>query len=63
MAQLARYLSVLPAFGKGETQSQPVYAGDVGQLVEIVTRHNVNRNADFTGKIVQAAGPDSEFPF
>ncbi len=62
-AQLARYLPVLPVFGKGETRFQPVYAGDIGRLVEILTRPDVNRTTDFKGKIIEAAGPDSEFPF
>jgi len=57
-AQLARYLPVLPVFGKGETRFQPVYAGDIGRLVEILTRPDVNRSTDFKGKIIEAAGPD-----
>jgi len=60
-AQLARYLPVLPVFGKGETRFQPVYAGDIGRLVEILTRRNVYGSTDYKGKIIEAAGPDSEF--
>lgn len=54
---------MLPVFGTGETRFQPVYAGDIGNLVEILTRPNVNRTTDSKGKIIEAAGPDSEFPF
>jgi uncharacterized protein YbjT (DUF2867 family) len=62
-AQLSRYLPVLPVFGDGGTRFQPVYVGDVGQLVEILTRDN----SDFTGnvatdgRIIEAVGPESEF--
>jgi uncharacterized protein YbjT (DUF2867 family) len=57
-AQLSRYLPVLPVFGKGDTRFQPVYAGDIGLLVEILTRNGV-KVAD--GKIIEAAGPDGKF--
>ena len=39
-AQLSCYLPVLPVFGKGDTLFQPVYVGDVGRLVEILTKKN-----------------------
>ncbi|KAF8481813.1 NAD-P-binding protein [Russula ochroleuca] len=55
-AQLSRYLPVLPVFGKGDTRFQPVYVGDVGRLVEILTRKNAVNDAD--GKIIEAGGPD-----
>ena len=62
-AQLSRYLPVLPVFGKGDTRFQPVYAGDIGRLVEILTRDNVNLITNVEGKIIEAAGPDGElFP-
>jgi uncharacterized protein YbjT (DUF2867 family) len=52
---------VLPVFGKGDTRFQPVYAGDIGRLVEILTRDNVNLTTNVKGKIIEAAGPDGEF--
>lgn len=55
-AQLSRYLPVLPVFGKGDTRFQPVYAGDIGLLVEILTRNSPVKVAD--GKIIEATGPD-----
>ncbi|KAH9996023.1 hypothetical protein BJV77DRAFT_189539 [Russula vinacea] len=55
-AQLSRYLPVLPVFGKGDTLFQPVYVGDVGRIVEILTRKNAVNDAD--GKIIEAGGPD-----
>jgi NADH dehydrogenase len=54
-AQLSRYLPVLPVFGKGDTRFQPVFVGDIGRLVEILTRNAVN---DADGRIIEAAGPD-----
>ena len=48
---------MLPVFGKGDTRFQPVYVGDIGLLVEILTR-NGEKVAD--GKIIEAAGPDGE---
>jgi hypothetical protein len=58
-AQLSRYLPVLPVFGKGDTRFQPVYVGDIGLLVEILTRNSPVKVAD--GKIIEAAGPDGKF--
>jgi len=52
---------VLPVFGKGDTRFQPVYAGDIGLLVEILTRNSPVKVAD--GKIIEAAGPDGKFTF
>jgi uncharacterized protein YbjT (DUF2867 family) len=61
-AQLSRYLPVLPVFGNGGTRFQPVYVGDVGQLVEILTRDNSDPNIGTDSRIIiEAAGPDSEF--
>ena len=58
-AQLSRYLPILPVFGKGDTRFQPVYVGDIGLLVEILTRNCPVKIAD--GKIIEAAGPDGKF--
>jgi NADH dehydrogenase len=60
-AQLSRYLPVLPVFGKGDTRFQPVYAGDIGRLVDILTRDNVIPITDCKGKIIEAVGPEGEF--
>ena len=48
---------MLPVFGKGDTRFQPVYVGDIGRLVEILTRNAIN---DADGRIIEAAGPDSK---
>ena len=50
---------MLPVFGKGDTLFQPVYVGDVGRIVEILTRKNAVNDAD--GKIIEAGGPDGKF--
>jgi NADH dehydrogenase len=60
-AQLSRYLPVLPVFGKGDTRFQPVYVGDIGRLVEILTRSKPVNDAE--GRIIDAAGPDGEFSY
>ncbi|KAI9507808.1 NAD-P-binding protein [Russula earlei] len=57
-AQLSRYLPVLPVFGKGATRFQPVYVGDIGRLVEILTRDDLNPSTDVRGKVIEATGPD-----
>ncbi|KAH9965124.1 NAD-P-binding protein [Lactifluus volemus] len=59
-AQLSRYLPVLPVFGDGGTRFQPVYVGDVGQLVEILTRDNsdLTGNVATDGRIIEAVGPE-----
>jgi hypothetical protein len=49
---------VLPVFGKGDTLFQPVYVGDVGRIVEILTRKNAVNDTD--GKIIEAGGPDGK---
>ena len=50
---------MLPVFGKGDTRFQPVYVGDIGLLVEILTRKSPVKVAN--GKIIEAAGPDGKF--
>jgi NADH dehydrogenase len=62
-AQLSRYLPVLPVFGKGDTRFQPVYAGDIGRLVDILTRDNVIPITNCKGKIIEAVGPEGEFSY
>ena len=54
-AQLSRYLPVLPVFGNGDTRVQPVYGGDIGLFVEILTRTSPVEVAN--GNIIEAAGP------
>ena len=49
---------MLPVFGKGDTLFQPVYVGDVGRLVEILTKKNAVNDAG--GKIIEA-GADGKF--
>jgi len=58
-AQLSRYLPVLPVFGKGDTRFQPVFVGDIGRLVDILTRNGTVNVAE--GKIIEAVGPDGKF--
>lgn len=52
---------MLPVFGKGDTRFQPVYVGDIGLLVEILTRNGSEKVADADGKIIEAAGPEGKF--
>jgi hypothetical protein len=50
--QHSRYPPVPPVFGKGDTRLQPVYVGDIGLLVEILTRNSPVKATD--GKIIEA---------
>jgi len=52
----------LPAFGGGRTRFQPVYAGDLGKLVELLTRGDPGIDKKVRGKIIEAGGPDGEVP-
>lgn len=49
-------------FGGGTTKYQPVYAGDIGKVVEIASRVDDKEAAKATnGKIIEAGGPDGMF--
>ena len=51
----------MPVFGGGLTRFQPVYAGDLGRLVEIITRSDEEVIKKVAGKIIEAGGPDGMF--
>ncbi|TFY72787.1 hypothetical protein EVG20_g209 [Dentipellis fragilis] len=57
-ATLSYFLPILPVFGNGETRFQPVYVGDVAQLVEILTRKDSKIRDRVAGKIIEAGGPE-----
>ena len=50
----------MPVFAGGTTKFQPVFAGDLASLVEIISRKDsaVRRTVD--GKIIEAGGPDGK---
>lgn len=51
----------MPVFGGGLTRFQPVYAGDLGRLVEIITRSDEEVIKMVAGKIIEAGGPEGVF--
>jgi hypothetical protein len=50
----------MPVFGGGTSKFQPVYVGDIGRLVEIISRSDPEINSLVSGKIIEAGGPDSK---
>jgi NADH dehydrogenase len=57
-AKLAAFLPLLPVFGGGTSRFQPVFAGDIGRVVEICTRANDEKRIAelIEGKIIGAGG-------
>ncbi|KAI0697551.1 hypothetical protein BC835DRAFT_1405622 [Cytidiella melzeri] len=49
---------LMPVFGGGTTLFQPVYVGDVAQLVEIIAQQEPTITKHVNGKIIEAGGPD-----
>ncbi|PCJ03162.1 MAG: NAD-dependent dehydratase [Alphaproteobacteria bacterium] len=54
-AELARFMPFLPLIGGGKTRLQPVYVGDVA---DIVLKGLFSNSSRFQGKIYQLGGPD-----
>lgn len=48
----------MPTFGGGTSKFQPVYVGDIANLVEIITRDDPAILKQVTGKVIEAGGPD-----
>ncbi|KAI0068156.1 NAD-P-binding protein [Artomyces pyxidatus] len=57
-AKFAQFLPFLPVFGTGSSRFQPVYVGDIGRLVELITRDDPGIRKAADGKIIEAGGPD-----
>jgi len=58
-AQLARNSPFLPLIGGGNTKLQPVYVGDVAEVIyRLVTTHNLPKADQFSGKTIELAGPE-----
>lgn len=57
---MSSFLPFMPVFAGGTTKFQPVFAGDLASLVEIISRKDsaVRRTVD--GKIIEAGGPDGK---
>ncbi|KAG9051032.1 hypothetical protein FS837_000140 [Tulasnella sp. UAMH 9824] len=58
-ATLSKFLPFLPVFGGGKSLFQPVFAGDIGRTIEILSR--TNDESILSGArnlVVQAGGPD-----
>ncbi|THH19063.1 hypothetical protein EW146_g2038 [Bondarzewia mesenterica] len=57
-ASLSRVLPFMPVFDGGLTRFQPVYVGDLGRCVEVITRRDEEVRRKVEGKIIEAGGPD-----
>ncbi|KAG8982019.1 hypothetical protein FRC05_000161 [Tulasnella sp. 425] len=58
-ATLSKFLPFLPVFGGGQSLFQPVFAGDIGRAIEILSRTNDEGVLSETrGLVIQAGGPD-----
>ncbi|KAH7909782.1 hypothetical protein BJ138DRAFT_1066393 [Hygrophoropsis aurantiaca] len=57
-ARLSKYLPFMPVFGGGLTRFQPVFVGDIGRAVEIISRNDEGIQKKFRGKIIEAGGPE-----
>ncbi|EIW87054.1 NAD(P)-binding protein [Coniophora puteana RWD-64-598 SS2] len=57
-AQMSRFLPFMPVFGGGKTRFQPVYVGDIGRAVELLSRNDPEVEKDVSGKIIEAGGPE-----
>ncbi|KIO30199.1 hypothetical protein M407DRAFT_242263 [Tulasnella calospora MUT 4182] len=58
-ATLSKFLPFLPVFGGGQSLFQPVFAGDIGRTIEILSR--IDDAGILSGSrnlVVQAGGPD-----
>ncbi|TFK30878.1 NADH dehydrogenase [Coprinopsis marcescibilis] len=56
-ARLSQYLPVLPVYNGGTALFQPVYASDIGRVVEAMTRGDPDIENEIRGKILEAGGP------
>lgn len=56
-SRLSKFLPFLPVFGKGESKFQPVYAGDIAKVVEVMCRGEPEVEKEVSGKIIEAGGP------
>ena len=45
----------LPVFGGGTTRFQPVFAGDIGRAIELLSKSEEKEN---NGLVIQAGGPE-----
>ena len=54
-AELSRYLPFLPLIGGGKTKFQPVYVGDVADVVVAVCTAKTN---EYESKVFQLGGPE-----
>ncbi|KAG8983367.1 hypothetical protein FRB90_006084, partial [Tulasnella sp. 427] len=58
-ATLSKFLPFLPVFGGGKSLFQPVFAGDIGRAIEILSRTDDQAILSETRNLViQAGGPD-----
>ncbi|KAG8928373.1 hypothetical protein FRC01_006038 [Tulasnella sp. 417] len=58
-ATLSKFMPFLPVFGGGRSLFQPVFAGDIGRTIEILSRTNDERIlSDARNLVIQAGGPD-----
>ena len=62
-SRLSSILPFLPVFGGGRSRFQPVFVGDIGRAVEIISRPDREIRELVSGMIIEAGGPDSESSF
>lgn len=51
----------VPVFGGGTSRFQPVSVNDLGRMVELLSRKQVNVEELAIGKIIEAGGPEGTF--
>ncbi len=54
-AEIARFVPMLPLIGGGKTRFQPVYVGDIA---DVVLKIVFSQSAEHRGKVYQLGGPD-----
>ncbi len=54
-AQISRFTPILPLIGGGHTRFQPIYVGDVS---DVITKILLSKNNNYKGKIYQLGGND-----
>ncbi|KAH7930391.1 NAD(P)-binding protein [Leucogyrophana mollusca] len=57
-AQLSKFFPFMPVFGGGLSRFQPVYVGDIGRAIEIISRDDEVIQKEVCGRIIEAGGPD-----
>ena len=62
-ATMSSFMPFLPVFAGGTTKFQPVYVGDLANLVEVISAGDPAIRSIVDGKTVEAGGPDGKNQF